>query len=118
MSDLPSILTSDHFKLQARTITPEDCPLIPMDDYVIAVRCDSADSLLVPDHLKKPSNQAKVIAVGPGRILNAGGYAPLEVKPGDTIVLGGYLKDGAGVEIAGHRYLIVQAGDIVAKFKA
>lgn len=115
MSDLPTILTTAHFK--QTPMDPADCPLIPMDDYVLAERCESADSLLVPDHLKKPSNKARVLAVGPGRLLNGGGYAPLEVKPGDTIILGGYLKENAGIEIAGHKYLIVQAGDIVAKFK-
>lgn len=114
MNNLPEILTTGHFEVKPY---PAECPLTPMDDYVIAVRAESQDSLLVPDHLKKPSNKARVVAVGPGRLLNAGGYAPLELKVGDIVILGGYLKENAGVDIDGHKYLIVQAGDIVAKYK-
>lgn len=115
MSDsLPHILTSDAFKLKPRAAA---CPLIPMDDFVICERLDSEDSLLVPDHLKKPSNKGRVVAVGPGRILNAGGYAPLPLEPDDVVIFGGYLKENAGVEIDGARYIVVQAGDIIAKVR-
>lgn len=109
---LPEILTSAAFLPKP---APAVCPLTPMDDYVICVRCESMDSQLVPDHLKKPSNKGKVVAVGPGRLLQSGLYAPLPLVPGDVVVFGGYLKQDAGVEIDGHKYLICQAGDIIAK---
>lgn len=109
---LPDLLTSDAFLLKPR---PAVCPLTPMDDYVICERLDSEDSLLVPAHLKKPSNKGRVMAVGPGRLLQNGEYAPLPLKVGDIVVFGGYLKDGAGVEVDGTKWLICQAGDIVAK---
>ncbi len=113
MSDsLPEILTSAAFQLKPR---PAVCPLTPMDDYVICERCESQDSVLVPDHLKKPSNKGRVVAVGPGRLLQTGAYAPLPLEVGDTVIFGGYLKDGAGVDIDGTKYLICQAGDIIAK---
>lgn len=112
MSSLPEILTSEAFALKPR---PTVCPLTPMDDYVICERCESTDSVLVPDHLKKPSNKGRVVAVGPGRLLQNGSYAPLPLEIGDIVVFGGYLKDGAGVEIDGTKWLICQAGDIIAK---
>lgn len=114
MSDLPDILTSAAFQLKPR---PVACPLEPMDDYVICERCDSEDHVLVPDHLKKPSNKGRVLAVGPGRLLQNGQYAPLPLAVGDIVVFGGYLKDGAGVDVDGTKYLICQAGDIIAKVK-
>lgn len=112
---LPEILTSAAFQLKPR---PTECPLDPMDDYVICERCESSDSVLVPDHLKKPSNKGRVLAVGPGRLLQTGAYAPVPLVPGDIVVFGGYLKDGAGVDIEGYKYLVCQAGDIIAKVKA
>lgn len=109
---LPENLTSDAFELKPR---PAVCPLVPLDDYVICERCESSDSVLVPDHLKKPSNRGRVLAVGPGRLLQSGAYAPLPLEPGDIVIFGGYLKDGAGVDIEGTKYLVCQAGDIIAK---
>ena len=114
VSDLPEILTSAAFQLKPR---PAVCPLQPMDDYVICERCESMDSHLVPDHLKKPSNKGRVLAVGPGRLLQNGQYAPVQLEVGDIVVFGGYLKPDAGVEIEGTKFLICQAGDIIAKVK-
>lgn len=112
MSDLPQILTSDAFLLKPR---PAVCPLTPMDDYVICERLDSEDSVLVPDHLKKKSNKGRVVAVGPGRLLQSGAYAPLPLVPGDIVVFGGYLKEDAGVTVNDVKWLVCQAGDIIAK---
>lgn len=113
MSDsLPEILTSDAFKLKPRSAV---CPLTPMDDYVICERCESTDSVLVPEHLRRPSNKGRVVAVGPGRLLQNGDYAPLAMAVGDIVVFARFLKEDAGMEVEGCKYLIVQAGDIIAK---
>lgn len=111
---LPEILTSDAFLLKKR---PESCPLIPMDDYVICERLDSEDSVLVPDHLKKKSNKGRVVAVGPGRLLQNGSYAPVLLDVGDIVVFGGFLKDDAGITVNEVKWLVCQAGDIIAKIR-
>lgn len=112
--DLPETLTSGHFQLKPA------CPLIPLDDYVIAERLQSEDArlkLALPDHLKKPSNKGRIIAVGPGRLLTSGEYAPLDLKVGDVVVFAGFLKEDAGYEVDGVKYLITQAGNIIAKMR-
>ena len=109
---LPSLLTSEAFVLKPR---PAVCPLTPMDDYVICERLASEDSVLVPEHLRKKSNKGRVVAVGPGRLLQSGGYAPLPLAIGDIVVFGGYLKEDAGITVDDVKWLICQAGDIVAK---
>ena len=111
-NNLPDILTSDAFKLRPRPVV---CPLQPLDDYVVCERMESKDSVLVPDHLRKPSNQGRVVAVGPGRLLQDGSYAPVQLAVGDIVVFGGYLKDDAGITVDGVKWLICQAGDIIAK---
>ncbi len=116
MSDsLPAILTSDAFTLKPR---PQVCPLTPMDDYVICERLESDDvrlKVVVPDGARKPSNKGRVVAVGPGRLLQNGQYAPVLLNVGDIVVFGGYLKDEAGITVDGIKWLICQAGDIIAK---
>lgn len=114
MPDLPEILTSAAFQLRPR---PAVCPLEPMDDYVVCERLDSEDSVLVPEHLKKKSNKGRVVAVGPGRLLQTGAYAPLPLAVGDIVVFGGYLKEDAGITVNDIKWLICQAGDIVAKVR-
>ncbi len=109
---LPAVLTSDAFRLKPR---PAVCPLTPMDDYVVCERLDSEDSVLVPENLRKKSNKGRVVAVGPGRLLQNGAYAPLPLAVGDIVVFGGYLKEDAGVSVDGVKWLIAQAGDIIAK---
>lgn len=97
---------------------PTVCPLTPMDDYVICERCESDDAklkLALPENMRKPSNRGVVLAVGPGRLLQTGEYAPLALRPGDVVVFAHFLKEDAGMEIEGHKYLVVQAGDIIAK---
>ena len=112
---LPSILTSEAFVLKPR---PAVCPLTPMDDYVICERLASEDSVLVPEHLRKKSNKGRVVAVGPGRLLQSGAYAPLPLAVGDVVVFGGYLKEDAGITVDDVKWLICQAGDIGAKVNA
>jgi len=56
-----------------------------------------------------------VVAVGPGRLLQSGAYAPVQVAIGDIVIFGGYLKDDAGVTVDDVKWLVCQAGDIIAK---
>ncbi len=88
-----------------------------MDDYVVCERLDSEDSVLVPEHLKKKSNKGRVVAVGPGRLLQNGEYAPVRLAINDIVVFGGYLKEDAGTTVNDVRWLICQAGDIIAKVR-
>lgn len=118
MSDsLPDLLTSDAFLLKPR---PAVCPLEPMDDYVVCERLESDDvrlKIAVPERAQQKSNRGRVVAVGPGRLLQNGSYAPIPLAIGDIVVFGGYLKDDAGITVDNVKWLICQAGDIVAKVR-
>ena len=58
------------------------------------------------------SNQAEIVAVGPGRILETGENVPLEVKVGDQVIFSKFA--GTKVEVDGKEYLVVHEGDIIA----
>jgi chaperonin GroES len=69
--------------------------------------------IVLPDTAKEKPQEGEVVAVGSGRALDAGGYAPLEVKVGDRVIFSKY----AGTEIKqnGEDYLILNGErDILA----
>lgn len=68
--------------------------------------------LYIPDSSISMSNQAKVIAVGPGRRNLDGGFAGMEIKAGDTIALRENLQP-ARVNVDGKEYQVVTESDIL-----
>lgn len=91
--------------------------LRPLADRVI-VRASSkeektASGIILPDTVdKERPEQGEVIAVGPGRLLDTGARATLDVKVGDTIVFKKYAPDE--VKIGDDEYLVVSESDIMA----
>lgn len=88
----------------------------PLNDRVLVKRLDSeektAGGLFIPESAKEKPSQAKVIAVGSGRLLNDGTRAPLEVKEGDIVLFGKYV--GTEVKHGGEEYLVLREEDILA----
>ena len=67
--------------------------------------------LFIPDSAKEKPQQAEVVAVGDGKVLENGERAPVEVKAGDRILFGKY--GGAEVKIEGTEYLILREDEIL-----
>ena len=55
--------------------------------------------------------EAKVVAVGTGRLLDSGELRPLAVKKGDLVLFGKY--GGTEVKIDGEEHLILREDDIL-----
>ena len=93
--------------------------LEPLDDRVVVQRLEAeektAGGIVLPETAKEKPQKAKVIAVGPGRTLDSGERAPVEVKVGDTILVGKY--SGSEVKVEGEEYVIMLESDILAKFE-
>jgi len=68
---------------------------------------------LLPDTAKQKPQQGKVIAVGPGKLLESGTRVMLDVKVGDTVMYGKY--SGSDVEVNGTEYKIMRESDVLAK---
>ncbi|HOC52456.1 MAG TPA: co-chaperone GroES, partial [Caldisericia bacterium] len=51
--------------------------------------------IVLPDTAKEKPQKGKVIAVGPGKILDNGQRSPMEIKEGDIVIYSKY----AGTEI-------------------
>jgi chaperonin GroES len=70
--------------------------------------------IVLPDTAKEKPQEGKVVAVGPGRVLDNGQKVALEVKEGDTVVYSKYA--GTEIHLDNEEYLILSEKDILAKF--
>ena len=50
----------------------------------------TTSGIVLPDTAKEKPQEGEVVAVGPGRILDNGTYAALEVKVGDKVIYSKY----------------------------
>lgn len=89
--------------------------LRPLHDRVLVRRLEEQESmrggLYIPDSAKEKPQQAEVVAVGNGKMLENGERAPLEVKAGDRVLFGKY--GGSEVKIEGEDYLILREDEIL-----
>jgi chaperonin GroES len=92
--------------------------LKPLDDRIVVQQVDAeqktAGGILLPDNAQQKPTQGKVIAVGPGKLSDAGARLALAVKVGDTVLFGKY--SGSDVEVNGTEYKILRESDVLAKF--
>ena len=61
---------------------------------------------------KERPERGEVVAIGNGRLLDNGAFAPMNVKVGDQIVFKKYSPDE--VKIDGEEYLVISESDIMA----
>ena len=90
--------------------------LKPLGDRIVAKTIEAQErtksGLVLPDSAKEKPQEAKVIGVGPGRLLDDGSVKSLEVKHGDRVLYGKY--SGTDVTLEGEDFLILREEDILA----
>ncbi len=88
----------------------------PLHDRIIieaaAKEERSAGGIILPDTAQEKPLRGKVLAVGPGKRLDSGAIAPVDVKVDDTVMYGKYA--GTEVKVDGNDYIILRAEDILA----
>lgn len=89
--------------------------LRPLHDRVLVRRLEEEEQrrggIIIPDSAKEKPQQAEVMAVGNGKLLENGERAPLEVKAGDRILFGKY--SGSEVKIGADDLLILREDEIL-----
>ena len=89
--------------------------LRPLHDRVLVKRLDEGEQkqggIIIPDTAKEKPQQAEVMAVGNGKLLESGERAALDVKPGDRILFGKF--SGAEIKVDGDEYLILREDEIL-----
>ncbi len=88
----------------------------PLHDRILVERLEEKEvkkgGIIIPDTAKEKPQEAKVIAVGNGKVGGNGKKIPLDVKAGDKILFGKY--SGSEVKIDDKEYLILREEDILA----
>ena len=91
----------------------------PLQDRVVIKRLEeertSAGGIVIPDTATEKPIRGKVIAVGPGKVLDNGQKRPIDVKVGDTVLFGKY--SGTEVKINNEEYLVIREDDIMGVFE-
>ena len=89
--------------------------LRPLHDRILVRRLEEKESMrggiIIPDTAKEKPQQAEVVAVGNGKLLDDGKRATIDVKAGDRILFGKY--SGSDVKIDGEEYLILREDEIL-----
>jgi chaperonin GroES len=89
--------------------------LRPLHDRVLVKRLDEGEQrrggIIIPDSAKEKPQQAQVMAVGNGKLLDTGERVELQVKAGDRILFGKY--SGSEIKIDGEEHLILKEDEIL-----
>jgi len=88
----------------------------PLHDRVLVQRIEQEEQvrggIIIPDTAKEKPQEAKVIAVGPGKVGDDGKRAPMDVQAGDRILIGKY--SGSEIKIDAEDYVILREDEILA----
>ena len=92
--------------------------LVPLGDRVVLKQCVAEETtksgIVIPGQSKEKPQQAEVIAVGPGGMVN-GKEVEMHVTAGQQVIYSKYA--GTDVELDGEEYIIVKQNDILAVVK-
>lgn len=90
--------------------------LRPLNDRII-VKPSSAEEttaggIVLPDSAQEKPQEGEVLAVGPGRTLDNGQIAAMDVQVGDKVLYAKY--GGTEIKIGGDEYVILRQDDVLA----
>jgi chaperonin GroES len=90
--------------------------LRPLHDRLLVKRIAEEEKtkggLIIPDTAREKPTEARVIAVGEGKVLEDGKLRPLDVRAGDRVLFGKY--SGTEIQHLGDEHLIIREDDVLA----
>ena len=93
-----------------------DLKLRPLYDRIVVRRKEAKDQMrggiIIPDTAKEKPQEAEVIAVGEGKFNDEGKRLKLDVKKGDTVLIGKY--SGTEIKIDDVEYTILREDEVLA----
>ncbi|MCK5225702.1 MAG: co-chaperone GroES [Planctomycetes bacterium] len=89
--------------------------LKPLDDRVVIQQLKAeektAGGIILPDNAKEKPQAGKIIAVGPGKLLDDGKRIKMDLKKGDEVIYAKYM--GNEIEIDREKYVILSEKDVL-----
>ena len=93
--------------------------LKPLGDKIIiqvlAGKEKTKGGIILPDSAQEKPQEAKVLAIGTGKVLGNGKVVKPDVKVGDTVLFGKYA--GSEVKLGSDEVLILPQDDVLAVIK-
>jgi chaperonin GroES len=99
------------------TATAKKLKIRPLDDRVVVEPFEAEErtrgGIVLPDTAREKPQQGKVIATGPGKLLEkTGERGKMSLKVGDAVFYGKYT--GTEIELEGDKYVILRESDVLA----
>ena len=90
--------------------------LKPLGDRVVVKVVDmeekTSGGILLPSNAKEKPQEAEVLAVGPGKMMENGNRIAMDVRVGDRVVFAKYA--GTEIKTQGEEVLVISEKDILA----
>ena len=98
------------------TATKKKIKFRPMDDRVLVEPCEAEDKtaggIILPDTAREKPQRGRVVATGPGKLLDSGNRGEMSVGVGDEVFYGKYA--GTEIEFGTDKYVVIRENDILA----
>jgi len=89
--------------------------LRPLDDRVVIKQSDAEEKtpggIILPDTAKEKPQIGKIVATGPGKLLDNGKRNEMSVKKNDEVIYAKYA--GSEVEIDGEKFVVLHESDVL-----
>jgi len=89
--------------------------LRPLDDRVVIKQSEAQEKtsggIILPDTAKEKPQIGKVIATGPGKLLDDGKRGEMSIKKNDNVIYAKYI--GNEVELDGEKFIILRESDVL-----
>ncbi len=89
--------------------------LRPLDDRIVIKQSDAekktTGGIILPDTAKEKPQIGKIVAIGPGKLLENGKRSKMSVKKNDEVIYAKYI--GSEVEIDREKYVVLHESDIL-----
>ena len=90
--------------------------LQPLGDRIVVKPGEEEEvtkgGIVLPDSARKRPREGKVLAAGPGKMLENGQRAPMEVSVGDIVLYSEY--GGTEITVGDEDYVILDEGSVLA----
>ena len=102
--------------MASATATKTKIKFRPMDDRVLIQPCEAEETtsggIILPDTAREKPQRGKVIAAGPGKLLDSGKRGEMSVRIGDEVFYGKYA--GTEIEFGTEKRVVLRENDILA----
>jgi len=89
--------------------------LKPLSDRIIVKAVTAEEKtpggIVLPDTAKEKPQEGEVIAVGPGKLLDSGKLAPMDIKVGERVIYSKY--GGTEIKLHGEEIVVLRQDDVL-----